>query len=264
MGVRSLGRPGFVGPIDPDYRRYAGRLATYFGAELSPSGPLLKLQPWLALKAISPVEFPVHSCLSTWENVVMRTAMTVRFRADTSAPRTAPGLFPVLSAHHCSLGYSVEAFMSKYKANLLLVEDDPQLRILMGTILTQCGYLVRSAHDGFSGLEELRSALPDIILSDLYMAGMSGFDFLAEVRRTFPAIPLIAMSSAYTGTEIPPGVVADAFYEKASSIDNLLKLVERQRWMSRAGNTSGPSFRPWDIPSRNVGVKDSPLNNSGK
>lgn len=154
--------------------------------------------------------------------------------------------------------------MSKCKANLLLVEDDPQLRLLMSTIFTQCGYLVRSAHDGSSGLEELRSALPDIILSDLYMAGMSGFDFLSEVRRTFPAIPLIAMSSAYSGTEVPPGVVADAFYEKASSIASLLSLVERQRRRVRPGSMTGANFLPWDVPSRNAGIKGSPLTNSSK
>ena len=154
--------------------------------------------------------------------------------------------------------------MSIYKANLLLVEDDPQLRLLMCTILTQCGYLVRSAHDGFSGLEELRGALPDIILSDLYMAGMSGFDFLAEVRRTFPAIPLIAMSSAYSGTEIPPGVVADAFYEKASSIANLLSLVERQQRRVRVGSIAGANFRPWDVPLQHADVNGSPLTNSSE
>ncbi len=154
--------------------------------------------------------------------------------------------------------------MSKHKANLLLVEDDPQLRLLMSTILTQCGYLVRSAHDGLSGLDELRSALPDIILSDLYMAGMSGFDFLSEVRKTFPAIPLIAMSSAYSGTEIPPGVVADAFYEKASSVANLLSLIERQRSRIRAESVSGANFPPWDVPRRNADGKGSPLTKSSE
>ena len=115
--------------------------------------------------------------------------------------------------------------MSKSIVELLLVEDDPQLQILIGTILTRCGYLVRSAHDGCSGLEEMRNALPDIVLSDLYMPGMSGFEFLSEARRSFPRIPLIAMSSAYSGTDVPMGVVADAFYEKATSVYNLLELV---------------------------------------
>ncbi len=125
--------------------------------------------------------------------------------------------------------------MSSYTVDLLLVEDDPQLRFLIDAILTESGYSIRSAHDGWSGLAEIRKAVPDLILSDLHMPGMSGFDFLSEVRERFPHIPLIAMSSAYSGTEIPLGVVADAFYEKATSIDNLLHVVERQN--SRAEST---------------------------
>lgn len=119
--------------------------------------------------------------------------------------------------------------MSSCKGDLLLVDDDPQLRIVLCAILTQCGYLVRSAHDGQSGLTEIQNAMPDIILSDLYMPGMSGFEFLMEVREKFPTIPLIAMSSAYSGTEVPAGVIADAFYEKATSIDHLLGVVESWR-----------------------------------
>ena len=118
--------------------------------------------------------------------------------------------------------------MLQHKGDLLLVEDDPQLRIVLCAILTQCGYAVRSAHDGLSGLAEVWSRVPDVILSDLYMPGMSGFDFLAEVRKTFPAIPLIAMSSAYSGTAVPPGVTADCFYEKATSVDHLLVMVENR------------------------------------
>ncbi len=114
------------------------------------------------------------------------------------------------------------------KGDLLLVEDDPQLRVTLRAILSEFGYSVRSAHDGLSGLAEIRNAMPDIVLSDLYMPGMSGFDFLSEVRQRFPEVPLIAMSSAYSGSEVPAGVVADAFYEKATSIHNLLGVVASQ------------------------------------
>ncbi len=125
--------------------------------------------------------------------------------------------------------------MPSHKGDLLLVEDDPQLRIVLCAILTQCGYAVRSAHDGLSGLAEVWTRVPDVILSDLYMPGMSGFDFLREVRKQFPTIPLIAMSSAYSGTEVPAGVVADAFYEKATSVEHLLRMVESRCSQSLPG-----------------------------
>jgi CheY-like chemotaxis protein len=72
----------------------------------------------------------------------------------------------------------------------------------------------------------VRQEIPDIIISDLNMPGMSGFEFLSEVRDQMPAIHLIAMSGAYSGTCLPPGVVADAFFEKGSGPALLIKTVE--------------------------------------
>jgi CheY-like chemotaxis protein len=110
--------------------------------------------------------------------------------------------------------------------NILLVEDDAPLRKLLTVILTRSGYRVRVADDGFSALAEIRANMPGILISDLYMLGMSGFELLSVVRRRFPAIKVIAMSSAFSGGEVPLGVAADRFYQKATSIPTLLRLVE--------------------------------------
>ena len=110
--------------------------------------------------------------------------------------------------------------------NLLLVEDDARLRVLLTAILARFGYRVRSAEDGFGALAEIRADMPDLILSDLYMLGMSGFELLSVVRRRFPTVSVIAMSSAFTGGHVPVGVAADAFYQKATSVHALLSLVD--------------------------------------
>ena len=56
---------------------------------------------------------------------------------------------------------------------------------------------------------------PDLIISDLNMPEMSGFEFLSVVRRRFPEIPVIAMSGAYEcGANVPGGVISDGFYAK--------------------------------------------------
>ena len=69
-----------------------------------------------------------------------------------------------------------------------------------------------------------------IILSDLNMPRMSGFEFLSLVRRRFPAIRysirVIAMSGAFSGDDIPPGIAADAFYEKGPNLSPLLQIVK--------------------------------------
>jgi CheY-like chemotaxis protein len=115
--------------------------------------------------------------------------------------------------------------LSAVKKNILIVEDDIQLRLLLSVILTQAGYKVRSAEDGFSALAEMRSETPDILLSDLFMSGMSGFELLSVVRRRFPSILVIAMSSAFAGDAVPTAIAADVYYEKATKVTALLQML---------------------------------------
>ena len=116
--------------------------------------------------------------------------------------------------------------MPRRKNNILIVEDDIQLRTLLTAILTQAGFRVRAAEDGFSALIQMHADMPDIILSDLYMLGMSGFELLSVVRRRFPGITVIAMSSAFSGVDLPKGVAADAFYQKGTHPTFMLRVVE--------------------------------------
>ena len=131
--------------------------------------------------------------------------------------------------------------MSIHKTTILLVEDDYALLHLLSTILTHSGYVVRSAQDGFSALAALRVQIPDILLSDLYMPGMSGFELLSVVRRRFPLIPVIAMSSAYSGPEVPTGIAADAFYEKATDLHVLLGIVSGVHYLPDGRSPSSRS-----------------------
>jgi CheY-like chemotaxis protein len=95
---------------------------------------------------------------------------------------------------------------------LLIVDDDPWIRASLSEVLPEVGFSVRSANDGFSALAEIRNEIPDILLSDLNMPGMSGFELLSVVHRRLPSIRAIAMSGAFSGNEVPSGVVADAYY----------------------------------------------------
>jgi CheY-like chemotaxis protein len=115
--------------------------------------------------------------------------------------------------------------MAGTPAKLLIVDDEPLLRESMMHVLTEIGYRVRVAEDGFSALREIREQMPDFLVSDLNMPGMSGFELLAVVRRRFPAIRSIAMSGAFSGNEVPSGVAADAYYAKGSSIGALRQIM---------------------------------------
>jgi len=105
------------------------------------------------------------------------------------------------------------------------VDDEPAIRTTLSLVLAEIGYSVRSAEDGLSALGEIQKNIPDIILSDLNMPGMSGFEFLSIVRRRFPSIWVIAMSGAFSGDEVPSGVAADNFFQKGSGVRALLRII---------------------------------------
>ncbi len=104
--------------------------------------------------------------------------------------------------------------MSPFRYRILVVDDDDQISAMAKAILELQGYEVHCASDGFGGLTALKQAPPDVIISDLQMPNMSGFEFLSIVRKRFPSIPTIAISGAFSGTDIPDSVLADAFFEK--------------------------------------------------
>jgi CheY-like chemotaxis protein len=116
--------------------------------------------------------------------------------------------------------------MSAKPATVLLVEDDVVLRKLFTTILSVTGYRVHAVEDGFAALAKIGDGLPDMVISDLYMPGMTGFELLSVLRRRFPSVPVVAMSSAFSAADVPPGLAADAYYEKATSTATLLRLIE--------------------------------------
>src|ERR1039458_8194348 len=103
---------------------------------------------------------------------------------------------------------------SKYR--ILVVDDEPSVRESLAGFLKTAKYDVSTAENGFDALLQLRRApSPDVIISDLNMPQMSGFEFLSVVRRRFPDIPVVAVSGAYESGEcVPSGVIADAFYAK--------------------------------------------------
>ena len=115
--------------------------------------------------------------------------------------------------------------MLQSKASLLLVDDDAVLRQTLTASFVAQGYSVRSASDGFGALSVIREEMPDIILSDLQMPGMSGFELLYIVQRRFPAIRVVAMSGAYSGEKIPEGVAAHGFHAKGTNPSSLFHMI---------------------------------------
>jgi len=112
------------------------------------------------------------------------------------------------------------------KIRILVAEDDPAVRRTVAMMLKMSGYDVVTAADGFEALLHLQDRIPDLILSDLNMPAMSGFELLSVVRRRFPQVVAVATSGAYSSGSVPPGVIADAFYAKGrEDAGNLLEII---------------------------------------
>jgi CheY-like chemotaxis protein len=116
--------------------------------------------------------------------------------------------------------------------DIVVADDNEMLLRVISEIFKERGYTVRTASDGFAALAQIRRKVPDVLLTDLNMPGMSGFELLSVVRRRFPEIVAIAMSGAYLGTDVVPTIAADAFYAKGAT--NFAQLFEIVRTIANS------------------------------
>jgi len=116
--------------------------------------------------------------------------------------------------------------MPNGKIKLLIVDDEPSIRLTLSRVFIQLGMDVRVAGNGIIALTQIREEIPDVLITDLSMPVMSGFELILLTRNRFPSIRIIAMSGAYTSQCLPPGLTSAMFYQKGSDLSALLRLVE--------------------------------------
>ena len=84
------------------------------------------------------------------------------------------------------------------KHDILLVDDDPDIRDALGLVLEQEGYTVRTATNGTEALTELQRQLPDLMILDIMMTtDTEGFDFAFELREhpRYAELPILLLTS---------------------------------------------------------------------
>jgi CheY-like chemotaxis protein len=149
----------------------------------------------------------------------------------TVSSRTQPQTTPAgdtAAPSYDSMPYADATALSQFRFRILVVDDEPSICETAGRMLQSEGYEVLTAKDGVDGLNALSKSLPDLIISDINMPRMSGFEFLAVVRERFPHIATIAMSGGYSSGELPIGILADAFLQKGNyTIKELSQHVEK-------------------------------------
>lgn len=81
-------------------------------------------------------------------------------------------------------------------STILLVDDEAEIRELVGEFLQRRGYRIKTAASGEEGLAMVRQAPPDLILLDVYMPGMNGVEVLRQISRSHPRVGVIMLTAS--------------------------------------------------------------------
>ena len=114
---------------------------------------------------------------------------------------------------------------------ILFVEDTSEQRDLVAMFLGMNGYRVEVANNGIEGLAQARKVKPDLILLDLGMPKMDGYQMMEELRadEALKGIPIVVISAwtAATHRERAKAAGADAFITKPFELSHILTVVQK-------------------------------------
>lgn len=125
-----------------------------------------------------------------------------------------------------SRGYTVDRVSHNAGPGVLLVEDDRDGRRLYAEWLTQAGFTVEQAHNGLQALERAFEAVPDIVVTDLNIPGIDGYELTKRLKQDprTRGVPVLAVTG-YAAFAADPGRAqragCDAVLEKPCSPEDL-------------------------------------------
>jgi two-component system, chemotaxis family, chemotaxis protein CheY len=112
-------------------------------------------------------------------------------------------------------------------ATILIVDDDESIRELLRLHLSGAGYEVHVAPDAISAGYMILRSKPDLIITDIGMPHMDGFEFVAALKadKTLPDIPVVFLTSMEDGDHRGKALGAVGYITKPVRADRLLSLV---------------------------------------
>ena len=119
---------------------------------------------------------------------------------------------------------SVEAVET---AHVLVVDDDEGIRGIIQMTLELEGYSVATAANGKEALDRINERRPALILLDLMMPIMTGWEVLGQLRTSGLGIPVVFMTAGFRAHSEAERHHADGHLAKPFDIDELLRIVER-------------------------------------
>lgn len=172
--------------------------------------------------------------MALWYEVLFKSRVFLRNQA-----RASDSVFiylPLVAGHFPAGSYipnSRQLFYAKtmmpdVAPRILLVDDEPTVLDILRLTLEQNGFVCCTATNGLEALRNLHHRLPNIIISDLRMPGMSGFELLAIIRLDFPSIPVIVVSGEPVENARALGLPMNAYLQKGAYTSEELIATIRQ------------------------------------
>ena len=116
-------------------------------------------------------------------------------------------------------------------ARILAVDDEPNIVRLIQVNLERMGYQVETASNGVQALEKIRASRPDLVVSDVMMPEMDGFELLSTIRRdaTLEDLPVIMLTAKAQDRNVMEGYQrgADMYLTKPFNPMELISFVKR-------------------------------------
>lgn len=113
---------------------------------------------------------------------------------------------------------------------ILVVDDDPDIRMVLRTNLEEEGYQVREAEGGAAALDAIAKEPPDLVILDVMMPEVDGYDVLSEIRSRpeFESLPVVLLTARRQESDVWEGWSsgADYYMTKPFKMNELVRFVE--------------------------------------
>lgn len=111
---------------------------------------------------------------------------------------------------------------------ILVIDDEPVIRMTFKHILEEEGYRVSVAKDGLEGLRIVEERKPGVVITDMVMPVVDGFEMIARLRGKHPGLPIIAMSAFVDPERMEQSLECGAFCYLTKPVDMgvLLDLIQ--------------------------------------
>lgn len=162
-----------------------------------------------------------------------RAELLTRHLARVGNTRTAMGIIARLLFDCAASAFEVRR---SPPGPILVVDDDPDLLEMVGLVLESAGYAVLPAMNGIEALRRVQEGHPALILLDMKMPLMDGWEFMARYRQLHNhQSPVIILTAAQDARAWAEQVQADGYLAKPFDIADLLNIVDKHIRGARTG-----------------------------